>query len=110
MPENKAFNALQCINDEEICVVTGPITEPLSKDGEGIFHIESNLIQPQLGCPVICQGLVRAYHLHGKPRDVRGVCTNTAGVWLQVHFESKSLKSALVKPENLQIAYELHTK
>ena len=65
---------------------------------------------PCIGCPVICHGLISASHLNGKLGDVRTekLCGNE--IRLAVHFEDKSLKSALVKPENVRIAFELANK
>ena len=65
---------------------------------------------PEKGCPVICHGLVSAPHLNGELGEVRDMkhdaCTGT--LRLAVHFEkNKGVKSALVKPENVRIAFEL---
>ena len=59
--ENKPFQALQYVNDGELCIVTGPITKPRSEDDERTFHVDSDLIFPDIGCPVICHGLVPDY-------------------------------------------------
>jgi len=75
-PENQTFRALRYENDGGTCVVTGPITEPPSEDGERIFHVASDLIFPCKGCPVICHGLVRASHLNGNVGDARA-CHNS---------------------------------
>jgi hypothetical protein len=56
---------------------------------------------------VICHGLVSASHLNGELGDVRDVKKNETGIRLAVHFEKKGAKSALVKPENLRIVFEL---
>jgi hypothetical protein len=58
--------------------------------------------------PVICRGLVSASHLNGEFGEVRDIKQNSTGTpRLEVHFEKKGEKSALVKPENLRIAFEL---
>ena len=112
MPERKRFQALRYENDGKICVVTGPIpvTGPRNVDNEKMLHFENGLIMPSNGCPVICHGLLSASHLNGKLGDVRTekLCGNE--IRLAVHFEDKSLKSALVKPENVRIAFELASK
>ena len=108
LPENKPFQALRYENDGEICVVQGPIIEPRQVDDERLYCVESHLIHPVVGCPVICHGLVSASHLNGELGEVRNVEENETGTTrLAVHFEKKGVKSALVKPENLRIAFEL---
>jgi hypothetical protein len=57
---------------------------------------------------VICHGLVTASHLNGKLGVVRNVKPVGTGFRMVVYFEKKKgVKSALVKPENLRIAFEL---
>jgi hypothetical protein len=62
---------------------------------------------PNNGCVVICHGLVSASHLNGELGEVREFKLDGAGIRLAVQFEKKALKSALVKPENLRVAFEL---
>ena len=50
---------------------------------------------------------MRALHLNGKLGEVRTFVKQPTGTRLDVHFEDKSLKTVLVKPENLPIAFEL---
>jgi hypothetical protein len=107
LPDNKPFLALRYDNDGTVCVVQGPITKP-SNVGEGrTFCVESNLIVPAVGCPVICHGLISASHLNGELGEVRSFKDTNAGIRLGVHFDKKGAKPALVKPENLRIAFEL---
>jgi hypothetical protein len=108
--DDKVFEALRYKNDGEICVVTGPITDPRVIEDERIHHIENNLLIPNLGCPVICHGLVSSSHLNGELGEVRNVKRDVTGIRLAVHFEKKGVKSALVKPANLRIAFELPSK
>ena len=105
--ENKPFQALRYDNDGDICVVTGPITKPRKLDEERTHRVESNLIVPAYGCAVICHGLVSASHLNGELGEVSYVKQIETGIRLGVNFEKKGVKSALVKPENLRIAFEL---
>jgi hypothetical protein len=106
--EEQVFQALRYEDEGEICVVKGPLSSPRKEEDEGIFHVESNLISPHSGTPVICHGLVSASHLNGQLGDVRGGRYNNDGMLrLEVHFEKSSLKSALVKPENVRVAFEL---
>jgi hypothetical protein len=107
MPENQPFRALRYENDGGTCVVTGPITEPPSEDGERIFHVASDLIFPCKGCPVICHGLVRASHLNCKVGDVRACHNSISGRQVAMHFADNSLKTVLIKPENVRVAFEL---
>jgi hypothetical protein len=107
LPDGKSFQVLRCENDGEICVLTGPITEPREIDDESMFHIASDLVQPIFGCPVVCHGLVSASHLNGKVGDVRAWHKNGK---VEIHFEDKSQKPAVMKPENLRISFELPTE
>jgi len=53
---------------------------------------------------------VSAPHLNGRLGEVRNVKQDEesgTGIRLAVHFEKKGVKSALVKPENLWVAFEL---
>ena len=104
----KQFQALRYENDGEICAVQGPITEPRNTADERIYCAKNNLIVPCTGCAVICHGLIHASHLNGELGDVRDAKPNGTGFQLVVHLEKKKgVKSALVKAENLQIAFEL---
>ena len=40
-------------SEGEICVVTCPITKPQNKNNERTYRVESHLIHPVVGCPVI---------------------------------------------------------
>ena len=62
---------------------------------------------PAKGCHVICHGLVKASHFNCKVGDRGTMHLTRSGARIEVHFEDKSQKSALVKPENLRIAFEL---
>ena len=111
LPDMKPFQALRYENDGEICVVQGPIIEPRRVDDERLYRVESHLIHPVVGCPVMCHCLGIASHLNGELGEVRNVEENETGTTrLAVHFEMKGVKSALVKPENLRIAFELPSK
>ena len=107
LPDDKSFQALRYENEGEICVITGPITKPRKVEDETLHHIANNLVIPKRGCVVICRGLVSASRLNGELGEVRDVKKNGTGIRLAVHFEKKDAKSALVKPENLLIAFEL---
>jgi hypothetical protein len=107
LPDDKPFQALRYENGGEICVVTGPITKPRQVEDERMYHIANNLVIPSKGCAVIFHGLVSASHLNGELGEVRDVKKSGPGIRLAVHFEKKDAKSALVKPENLRIAFEL---
>jgi len=93
---------------EEVCVVTGPITKPRNKNNERTYRVESHLIHPVVGCPMIFCRLVSASHLNGELGEVK-VATYDDGVIfsVEVHFEKKGAKSTLVKPENLRIVFDL---
>jgi hypothetical protein len=108
LPDAERFQALRYENEGEICVVTGPITKPRIVADERIHHIANNLVIPRQGCAVICHGLASASHLNGELGEGRNVKQDETGATrLEVNFEKKSLKSALVKLENLRIAFEL---
>ena len=107
LPDDKSFQALRYENEGEICVITGPITKPRKVEDETLHHIANNLVIPKRGCVVICHGLISASHLNGELGEVRDVKKSGTGIRLAVHFEKKGEKSALVKLENLRIAFEL---
>jgi hypothetical protein len=104
---NKLFQAIRYENDGEICLVTGPVADERIIEDERIYHIASNLVIPRKGCAVICHGLVSASHLNGELGEVRYMKQDETGIRLGVNFEKKGVKSALVKPCNLRIAFEL---
>ena len=110
MPDDKPFQALRYKNDGEICVVTGPVKQPRQEEDERISHVANDLVIPAKGCPVICHGLVSAFHLNGELGEVRALSNNITGFQLEVHSEKTNLKPALVKPENLRISFELPSK
>jgi len=107
MPDDKPFQALRYENDGEMCVVTGPVKQPRQEEDKRIFHVASDLILPNAGCLAICHGLTSASHLNGKLGEVRAIHNDVNGILLKVHFETKSMKPSLVKPENLIIAFDL---
>ena len=106
MPTNTLFQTLRYKDDGEMCIVTGPIIKPRQVDDEQEYHFTNDLIFPTSGCPVICHGLVSASHLNGKLGEVRAFVKQPTGTRLEVHFEEKSQKPSLVKPENLRVAFE----
>jgi hypothetical protein len=97
------FQALRYEENGNTCIVQGPIEDPRRVSNEMTLRVASNDILPLKGCPVVCHGLVKASHLNGKVGD-RG---HRRGDRIEVHFEDKSHKSALVKPENLRIAFDV---
>ena len=109
LPDMKPCMALRYENDGDICVVTGPVTKPRKIEDEIIICVQSNLIVPTISSAVICHGLVSASHLNGRLGEVTKFKRNESGriLRLAVYFEKKGMKSALVKPENLRIAFEL---
>jgi hypothetical protein len=107
LPDAEEFQALRYENDGEVCVVTGPITAPRKLEDEKMYHIANNLVFPNVGCAVICHGLISALHLNGELGEVRNWKQSGTGIRMAVHFEKKGVRSALVKPENLMIAFEL---
>jgi hypothetical protein len=90
LPECQMFQALRYENDGEICVVTGPVTEPRRVDDERIYRVDNNLIRPVIECPVICHGLVSASHLNGELGEVTKFKRDVSGRILRmgVHFEN----------------------
>ena len=57
--------------------------------------------------PVICRGLVSSSHLNRELGEVKEITHDGSGIRIWVYFEKKGVKSALVKPEKLHIAFEL---
>ena len=110
LPENKLFHALRYESGGTVCVANGPIMYPRNKNNERTYKFENHLVMPAISCPVICNGLVSASHLNGELGEVRNIQEkNEHGIRYVyvVCFEKKGVKSALVKPENLRIAFEL---
>ena len=113
--EADMFQALRYDSDLNVCVVTGPITMPTRcQDQEEIRHVAIDLILPCPGCPVICHGLVTALtayglenaaHLNGKLGAVKSF--RSGALQVVVHFENQSQMPAVVKTENLRIAFDL---
>ena len=105
------------VKDEFFVVVTSPIIEPRKEDidaehdgqmqrhSTGIFPVVSDLVQPSVGCLVICRGLEKARHLNGKLGEVKTILNCRDGIRCEVHFENKALKCVAVKPVNLRIAF-----
>jgi hypothetical protein len=58
----ETFQALRYENNDEICVVTGPINEPRHKDDEKTIHVEIQRIYPLVGCPVTVLEFERGRH------------------------------------------------
>jgi hypothetical protein len=112
----------QLVKDEVFYVVTGPIIKPrpirkedidaghdgqMQRHSTDIFPVVSDLVQPSVGCPVICRGLEKARHLNGKLGEVKAILNCSDGIRCEVHFKNKDLKRVAVKPVNLCIAFQL---
>jgi hypothetical protein len=125
MPGEEHFQALR-YDDDGKCVVTGPITEPRRKDEEREHRVQSNLVLPFPGCPVMCHGLVSAPHLNGQLGGVKCFLNFPDGVQVAILLENMSLATATfsgdsrlcrvrtdgttalrVKPEKLRILFDL---
>jgi hypothetical protein len=105
LPDDKLFQALRYENDGETCVVYGPILEPRIIQDESIHHIANTRVIPI--CPVMCNGIVSPLHLNGELGEVRSYKQDGNGKFqLEVCFEKRG-KKAMVKPENLRIAFDL---
>ena len=91
--------------EEKYVAIRGPLSNPRIWDEEQIKTVAINDIIYLPGTAVVCHGLKNAAHLNGKIGDVRS--RDTSNGRFKVRFEDKSLKSALVKPENLRIVFEL---
>ena len=82
------------------------------RDGslDPILHVSKNVVVPEVGCPVICHGLVSATYLNGELGEVISYQNNITGFCLGVCFENKDFLSKRVKLENVQIAIDLPGK
>jgi len=58
----ETFQEIRYENNDEICVVTGPIKEPHHKDDENTFGVEIQRIYPLIGCPVMVLEFERGRH------------------------------------------------
>ena len=112
---DNVYEFLQYDNDEENCVISGPIAphhlSGLVCRGDGsldeILHVSKNVVVPAVGCPVICQGLEIATYLNGEVGEVISYQNNITGFCLEVCFENKNFLSNMVKLDNVQIATDL---
>jgi hypothetical protein len=97
------FQALRYECNGNKCVIHGPARELMTS--RHTATVDTNILRPCVGTPVMCHGLKNASHLNGKIGDVRSYDTAT---WRHgVHFEDKSIEPKCVKPENLRILFEL---
>ena len=71
------------------------------------YIVKSHLVYPKVISTVVCHGLVSASHLNGELGEVREMKRDGTDTRRAVYFEKKGAKSALVKAENLRIAFEL---
>lgn len=90
----KEYQALQFIKEEGKYIINGPISNPRVSDEENIIKVGVNAAGDTCYMP-------RAE----KIGDVTSF-DNKAGRYV-VRFEDKSVKPALIKPENLQIVIDL---
>jgi len=112
---DNVYEFLQYNNDEDNCVITGPIhphhQSCLVCRGDGtldpILHVSKAVVVPQVGTPVICHGLMNATYLNGELGEVISYQNNITGLRLEVVFQNKHFLSKMVKLENLQIATDL---
>jgi len=68
---------------------------------KGCIVLQTVLVLPS--CAVICHGLVTALHLNRELGEMRNFQDTNTGLRVEVYFEKKGVKSALVKPENLRV-------
>jgi hypothetical protein len=106
------YKALQYENDGQVCIITGPLADSNlceGREGEPL-SIPSVSIFLNIGCLVICEGLLNTTHLNCKLGDMRSIAIHTVELLLAACFEDKSWGSAAVKPGNLHIAFDLPAK
>ena len=117
------FLALRYEEDEDVYVLTGPITKPRKVNEERVFNVTSDHVLLSAGCPVVCRGLKNAPHLNGKLGQMKSVYNAvdkspfrvdhvahffpSTGLRFSVHFVDTSTKPAAVKLENLRIVFDL---
>ena len=103
------FQALRYEDNGDTLVVNGPIQDPRQVDDEREFHVTSDLVIPNKGCPVVCHGLTGATHLNGKLGQVIYARESKTGLRAEVIFDDTNLKHkpAGVKLENLRIVFDL---
>lgn len=92
--------------EADMCVVRGPIAKPRKTNDEKTFRL--NVIQillPDHGVAVVCQGLQNAQYLNGKVGDIRSFDDDSGRY--EVYFDEKSIPAKRVKHENLRILFEL---
>jgi hypothetical protein len=79
-------------------------------DDKRLSRFPIDHVLPNIGCPVMCVGLVREAHLNHEVGDVRAILKTKNGVRVVVHFEKKSLSPAKLRLENLRVAFQLPTE
>jgi hypothetical protein len=109
------YEFLRYNNDDEKCVISGPINTHHQSclvcrgdcSLDPILHFSRKVVVPEVGCPVICCGLEVGTYLNGEVGDVISYQNNITKIRLEVCFEKKEFGSKMVKLENLQIATDL---
>jgi hypothetical protein len=106
---SKAYQVLSFSDGEGKYVVKGPVSKSRTPGNEKITKVAIHDIHMLArGTPVVCHGLKNAVHLNGNIGDAIDFDFKTDRYL--VHFEDKSLKPSLVKPENLRILFDLPDK
>mmetsp|Transcript_19137 Transcript_19137/g.40330 ORF Transcript_19137/g.40330 Transcript_19137/m.40330 type:complete len:235 (-) Transcript_19137:35-739(-) len=95
----ETYEAISFDEKDEKYTIIGP-----SPDGKQTLRVSINDIMIIEGTPVICHGLKNAAHLNGK---LGLIVSHHRNGRYGINFEDKSLKSALVKPNNLRILFDL---
>lgn len=80
--DKQRFEALQYEDNGQICVITGPVTEPRHADKEQILRIASCLILVPLGCVVVCTEFTPHQRQIGRCDELVGNV-----IRMDVHFE-----------------------
>ena len=95
----KRYEAISFDSGEDKYTIVGPTSSPRKQR----LKVNLNDIIIMQGTPVICRGLTHDALLNGKIGDVISVLTGQ----YKINFEDQSLESAVVKPHNLRILFDL---
>ena len=101
------YEVLRPAEEEGKYIVKGPsLQNPRNLEEEAVLTVPvDDYFTLAPGTPVICHGLINAAHLNGKIGEAASLDHKTDRY--VVRFQDKSQKSALVKPGNLRIVFDL---
>ena len=105
-PHGREYCVVKVVDDDD----DDDDDKPRLPDDKRLSTCTIDQVLPNIGCPVMCVGLVREAHLNHEVGDVRAILKTKKGVRVVVHFKKKSLSPAKLRLENLRVAFQLPTE